>query len=322
VSRRILFVGASGPIGYDYAWSDGEVASREPFAVLEDLNGILICYDQLWFLSRAFCPRDMWDLPYVKFVSDDAALHGLVETAASQADLIRPQQHFRDTVYLPDVIDVVTQGNPSGVDNHSRGIKITPEYDVMGNAGDLHLVASDMLIGSALSEPGLDVLTNSVGTARFVSHTREAAAEELELAVPAWRVAVAAHVATLRIPNVYESGRGGYVEEIEDLRSHPNVGAFRRLLSSSEVSAGEAADAAAEINDMADRFARRYVGKKFKRKPWYVSAGKLAVAPVGNAIQPGLGTAANGGIKVAEYFKDRDDRSVGAWAAFVADLRP
>jgi hypothetical protein len=165
----------------------------------------------------------------------------------------------------------------------------------------------------------LDILTNSVGTARFLSHTRDRVDETLEPMV-SWRVAVAANVATIRIPNVYESGRG-YVEEIEDLRSHPNVKDFRKLLSSPNVDESDAVAAADEINDMADRFARQHLAKRFKRKAWYKSAGRLAVAPVGNVIHPGLGTAVNGGIKVAEYFRDRDERATGAWAAFIAELR-
>jgi hypothetical protein len=101
---RTLLIGASGPIGYDYK---REQVDGVPYPVLEDLWGILLCYDELWFLSRAFCPSDMWDLPYVRFLDEEAT--GGVElsrlhTAASQfQDLLRAAPFVQSPVRLMDV---------------------------------------------------------------------------------------------------------------------------------------------------------------------------------------------------------------------------
>lgn len=135
-----------------------------------------------------------------------------------------------------------------------------------------------------------------------------------------WHLEVAQTLGTLRVPNRYEPGRT-YVPDIEELRAHSNIGKFREMLSDADWTASEASEAAAEISDMADRFARRHVAKTFGVQPWYQTASKMAVGPIGNLIHPGLGSASTGGLKVLEYGRSRKDRRVGGWAAFVASLR-
>jgi hypothetical protein len=313
-------VGASGPVGYDYTREELDGA---PYPVFEDLWGILLCYDELWFLSRAFCPRDMWELPYVRFL-DEWAEGSLdmsrLQTAAAQfEDALRTVPAAPVAVDLSDVIGRVTGADRKGVDNHSRSVRIADDWAVMGNAGDLGLLVGDMGVAAALEVPRLDVLNNSIGAARF---TAQASFDPTFLGEQfgPWHIEVAQRLATLRVPNRYEPGRT-YVPDIEELRTHPNLEKFRAMLSESEWSPQEASEAAAEITDMADRFARRHVAKTFGARPWYRTLSKISVGPAGNLIHPGLGTAASGGLKVLEYGRSRQDRKVGGWAAFVASLR-
>jgi hypothetical protein len=93
------------------------------------------------------------------------------------------------------------------------------------------------------------------------------------------------------------------------------------MLAEKALTGAEASEAAAEITAMADDFARRRVASTFRANPWYHAVSKLAVGPVGNLVQPGLGTSANGALKVLRYTSDREDRRVGGWAAFVVTLR-
>jgi hypothetical protein len=220
------------------------------------------------------------------------------------------------------------------IDNHGRSVKITERVSMMGNAGDIDQVLADMNIGAALDLPNLDVLTNTFGTMRLRALSDADADRDtdgdvggdsyfedhfLQGAVAPWHLAVASNVAALRIPNVYDPGVS-YRADIEDLRSHSNVRAFRDMLTQKEPDVLEAADAAREITEMAGQFARRQVAKNFTRKPWYRSLGRLAIGPAGNAIHPGLGSAAAGSIKVMEYLRRGEERSVGSWAAFVSSL--
>jgi len=308
-------------VGYDYT---REEIDGVPYPVFEDLWGILLCYDALWFLSRAFCPIDMWDLPYVRFL-DESDLGSIdmprLRTSAVQfRDAMRRAPPGGDApVNFGGLIARVTGGNTRGVDNHSRAVQIADDWTVMGNAGDLDLLVADMGIGAALDLPRLDVLNNSIGMARFAAQ-QSFAVTSLDEQFGPWHVDVAQHLATLRFPNRYEPGRT-YVPDIEELRAHPNVGKFRDMLSRSDLTAQEASEAAAELTDKADRFARRQVAKTFRARPWYRTDSKVAIGPLGNLIHPGLGSAANAGVKVLEYGRSRSDRRTGGWAAFIAALR-
>lgn len=321
--KRTLFVGSSGPIGYDYNWTKDEVlGGAEPYAILEDLNGILLCYDELIFSSRAFCPREMWELPYITFIEDDSSRIERVEVAAEQFSRLRrvfgPAYGVTHSSF-PDVIDQITSGNPEGIDNHGRGVQIGDSYAVMGNAGDLDQVFVDMGMAASLEIPDLDVLTNTLGTERLTSVLAEGSGF-LGSGYKPWHLSVASEVAVVSMANTYSPGKS-YFEEVEDLRAHPNLRDFRSMLSSRSIDGASAKEAADEISHMVDRFAKQQVSKRYGRRPWYRTFGRVAVGPIGNFIHPGLGTVGNGALKVVEYVGERQDRAIGKWAAFVADLR-
>src|SRR2546421_3140587 len=84
--KRAL-IGLSTPLGYDYRnpiqpRTDSQPDIPNP--VLENTTGLLLCYDELWFPHRDFCPLDMHDLPYVKFIADDPTLLERAKVAQEQ----------------------------------------------------------------------------------------------------------------------------------------------------------------------------------------------------------------------------------------------
>ena len=258
--KRRLFIGASGPIGYDY---EPSVASDiGPVPVMEDLNGILLCYDELIFLAREFCPADMWGLPYVRFANEDVSAAD-VERLHVAAEQFRPPPGSLDHHSKTTLGEVVARvaGDEGLIDNHSRDVRLAPEWSVMGNAGELNLLIADMGMAAALELPRLDVLNNTIGAERVASQI-EHDATFLGSEFGPWHISVAQSLATLRIPNIYANGKS-YVEEIEDLRAHPNLAAFREMLSATVPTVDEASEAAAEISEMAHQFARRYISFLF-----------------------------------------------------------
>jgi hypothetical protein len=323
MARRALLVGASGPIGYDYR---REEADGLPYPVFEDLWGILLCYDELWFLSRPFCPCDMWELPYVHFL-DEAVDEGfdLARLRLASEQLESAFRGVPSTAPAPlpfgEVIDRVTCGDPSGIDNHSRTVRIADGWEIMGNAGALDLLVSDMGVAAAMDLAHLDVLNNTFGAARFVGVESAMGSAFMGDRLGPWKVDVAHILATTKFPNRYEPG-GAYVPDIEELRQHPNLRQFREMLSDPKWAGQDAPAAAAEITAQADTFARQHVAKTFKKRPWYHTLATISVGPVGNLIHPGVGSAVNGGLKVLDYARARDDRKTGGWTAFVASLRP
>lgn len=68
---RIAYIGLSYPTFYDYLHLAGKTSndiSSSPNPILESPWGLMILYDELWFLCESLCPNNMRKLPYVKFV--------------------------------------------------------------------------------------------------------------------------------------------------------------------------------------------------------------------------------------------------------------
>src|SRR5215475_13683825 len=85
------YVGLAGPLGYDYqnlVRRRKRRASGEPNPILENVIGLLLCYDEIYFLAPQFCPADMRKLPYVKFVIADADLGPAALTALAAFDAV------------------------------------------------------------------------------------------------------------------------------------------------------------------------------------------------------------------------------------------
>lgn len=67
---RTAFIGLSGPIAYDYKNVGDKIHPVEtsaPNPILEDSLGLMAFYDEIHFLAPQLCPRNMRDLPYVRF---------------------------------------------------------------------------------------------------------------------------------------------------------------------------------------------------------------------------------------------------------------
>jgi hypothetical protein len=70
MNKRIAYVGLSTPVFYDYKYSARETNAdtrSSPNPILDSPYGLLLLYDEIWFLTRSLCPDNMRDLPYVNF---------------------------------------------------------------------------------------------------------------------------------------------------------------------------------------------------------------------------------------------------------------
>ena len=318
-----LFVGFSGPIGYDY-WRGGSRPqhSATPNAVLEDVTGLLVCYDELYFLSRDFCPMDMWDLPYVKFLSDDSETLARALTAHDQAtewiaefgslgwgDISRT---FSRTIAAMTHDDM-----GSGIDNHSRGLAHVEGFKLGGNSANTDAVLTDRLIATSLELPNLDVLTNTVASEAMQQLVIDPSPPKT---FDDWHVDVASLLGTVRVPNQL-GPEGGYHEEVEELRAHPQVRAFRDYLSNLVPGVTPPEDAAKEVSEAADDYARQLTQKKHAKRPIYKTVGRGAIGAVLDAAVPLLGTVSGGALDIVNEISARRSLRDTAWASFVVSLK-
>ena len=83
---RIAFVGTSSPLCYaeQITDSNGPSAKEEISPILESPLGLMLMFDEIWFLSRALCPRNMQELGYVRFLDEEGRIPKLEDTLLTE----------------------------------------------------------------------------------------------------------------------------------------------------------------------------------------------------------------------------------------------
>ena len=77
---RRAYIGLSTPIAFDYQTTASKTKadlSSSPNPILESPFGLLLLFDELWFLTRSLCPQNMRKVPYVHFLDEEGLLADL-----------------------------------------------------------------------------------------------------------------------------------------------------------------------------------------------------------------------------------------------------
>ncbi|MGQ7754842.1 hypothetical protein ACUN29_41575 (plasmid) [Streptomyces sp. WC2508] len=109
---RRAFLGSFGPAFFDQAYTHKVYGREVPNAVIENAIGLMLCYDELWFLRREDCPADMQQLDFVKFVSDDAQLTKQVTEARAEGARALERHPGVRQVLMPVVTDPECASSP------------------------------------------------------------------------------------------------------------------------------------------------------------------------------------------------------------------
>ncbi|GAB2835275.1 hypothetical protein [Streptomyces daliensis] len=321
--KRAL-VGLSTPITYDYenVLGQTEHGGTIPNAVLENVTGLLLCYDEIWFVSREFCPVDLRELPYVKFIDDHPDLWQRSLVAREQYDYT----DFRETVTrigearpddYPDVVDRMRRALPYafGPDNHSRGI--TPGFG-QGNSADPVLFVQDLGIAAAM-DMDVDLVSNSIMARALRALGRAAPGGGVET-FEQWQLQAAEEVVALRTID-HLGRRGAYHESIEDLRAHARLQEFRDYMSEADRPDADATALAAEVCRLATRHSVEVMDRFVRGRGKLRTIGRASIGPAGNLVHPGLGSLLSGALSLGEWNKERKQRQNVAWALFVLQAR-
>lgn len=75
-TKRIGYIGLSSPIAFDYSnqasrTSNDTTTYSSPNPIYMGGLGMLLLYDELWFLCESLCPENMRKLDYVKFIDQE-----------------------------------------------------------------------------------------------------------------------------------------------------------------------------------------------------------------------------------------------------------
>ncbi|WP_282845829.1 hypothetical protein [Microbacterium oxydans] len=291
-----------------------------PNPVLENVLGLLLCYDELVFLARQFCPADLRELPYVRFLTDDADM----SAAAGRAIAAYESAERDDWEEYPSFdqfaeISEQMQGEERerfAIDNHTHGLRIGGEA-VTGNAMRLDNAVCDLWIAAELGLDRSDVI--------FSSPAQQALSRQLEPEVVDGqyfghekRVA-ATQLVSLQVPN-FLGPTGSYHEALEGIRDRRDVAEFRQFLLEFDAPIKDGITLADEISraafDVSDELSRRYLAPK----GFFRSIGVPVVRGTVNMVMPGLGNAAALAIEAPHQIGERQFKTRARWAPFIVAL--
>lgn len=237
--KRKAFIGLSYPLWYDYAETrhlKGQKDQQYPNPVIESPIGLLILYDELWFLSRALCPINMRNLPYVCFVDEkypEFDFDRLVEIAEQEYSNIS----FTRTYDLSQVRSLLVNGGQR-LDSHSRSL-LLGKTTVFPTTNERSILVDYYVVEALRNTYGedLEFITNSL-TTNLESNNGTATSEFVNQLI------------IRDIPN-YLTNLGPYHECFEELRESDYLRDFRRWVIDEHTHIQKA-----EIDDMCDSINR------------------------------------------------------------------
>jgi hypothetical protein len=294
-------VGFSSPIGYNFSCN---VESDRPNALLDAPWGILIFYDEVWFLTRHLCPYNLQNLPYVRFVDKEYDL------AALDLPTYDDYAKVRDSIPQPTraearrALDASLRANARPgwrIDTGGPVVKIGSKV-FHSTPHPANLLVDDH-VASIL---GLDLITNG----QTSLYAKQCVAANLAHLLTQCVMAEA-------LPN-FQALDGPYHPVLDDLRSLRSIKAFRR--KAEELVAGrEVADLAelrADLESDFRDFTAQVIQKKVGRWNLFLSVADLVIGnvPILSSVWDNL----KGLHALADAI--RAGRTHG-WAAFVAKAR-
>lgn len=317
---RVAFVGLSTPLFYDYRNPAGRAIAdmqSSPNPILDSPFGIFLLFDEIWFLCRSLCPKNMRDLPYVKFLDESGKLpslsdceskaNNLAETVTADPGFYKQYQEYYDTfkIYRETVkrVGIHWEAAP---DNHTHGLKIG-DIQTSANSISLRNLFFDIEIVNSIGKKNVELITNSFSQ-RFLEEGDN----------PILKAKLAELLVIDNIPN-YLSPQGPYHPCVEEARNNPYLKDFRKWVSAQPVSpdANELLDIKKEVEAAIQKSQDEIFLKYLDRKTQYFSVGRKLAAAAADIFVPGASTVATVLEELSNFFEKGERR----WQGFIVSIR-
>jgi hypothetical protein len=290
LGKRLAYIGLSSPMFYDYTHSAQKVtsdASSSPNPILDSPAGLIIGYDEIWFLCRSLCPQNMRQLPYIKFLDDTDLLKGFTVTSSEIGELTSScftseQMHYHQKAFsqYKDYVKATGVNWVDGVDNHSHELNIKPlASKFSANSMRAELVLFDLAIVAHLGR-GFELVTNSF-TQRLLTPLREVS-----------RNKAGAKLISLRFDN-YQSKKGPYHPIYDELRANPYISDFRKWIAKQHESFSpkEAEELQRDVKNILEGEQRNALLKELSGTPLATSISSILLGAMIEVVSPQLGFA-------------------------------
>lgn len=276
-STRKALIGLSSPIFYDYSQQGERLASElnsSPNPVLDGAYGLFFLYDEVWFLTRCLCPRNMRKASFVHFLDEE----GLITPEVLETNIDRPEYFFADyqlrrfrdfhRSYWTTVrqVGIHWEARP---DNHTQsldvaGAKVSASSSVETN------VIRDIALVARLGNHSFELITNTFTQNLFDRSFRQRQDASL------------AHELVIgRIPN-YLGKLGPYHPCIEECRESRYLADFRDWIAGhpTGLKQNEIQDTQKRVEQEITDLNRRILTRYWDEKRQYTTLGKTLLGKI------------------------------------------
>jgi hypothetical protein len=317
---RKAYVGLSSPIFYDYgnpAKKPDKRQNSSPNPILDGPFGLILLFDEIWFLTRSLCPENLRKCPYVFFVDEKDLLEGFeFDSDYEISDLFDPRQIdaqrggfsvYESTLFAKGI----HWGAGTPIDNHTHELispTINPQLRLVGNSMDARNVVFDLAVLNYLGE-GFELVLNSF-TDRLL-----AGSDLLDVKPQEFSEAM---LFVENIPN-YQTPLGPHHPILDELREKGNLPHFRKWVTSQNkmVSQSELNEVKIAVEATLKETVDDLTSKYFDRKTEVKSLGKTFFGWSLDAAMPGVGRL----YKLYDSWSDHSKREKARWQGFILDAR-
>ena len=315
---RIAYVGLSTPLFYDYHFPATKAPSdlsSSPNPILDSSFGIMLLFDEIWFLCRSLCPDNMRSLSYVKFMDEqdllppieDIKFPDLYEAIKNNKELLAEYNDFHDVFKTYDK-SLKSVGYIWGrwPDNHSHGLKLG---NVIRSANSVRIenILFDIEVVTRLRNKNVELITN-----RFSHRWLQTGSN------PFLQTHVTELLVIDNIPN-YLSRHGPYHPCIEEACENQYLKDFRKWIVQQRLSfdKNELLDikksVESAIKETQDKLFLEYLDKN----TLYKSVGKTLAGTAIDLLVPGVSAIVTIAKEIVSYF----DKGNTRWQGFIVSMR-
>lgn len=312
--KRIAYIGLSYPLLYDYE-NRFELTQNDleddPNPIIESPLGLMILYDELWFLCESICPYNMRKLPYVKFV-DRMFKDFYFEGAKIFMDSDIIEVDYNKEMDYDTILKRMNLVGKKGFDTHTHVLKLgNIEMYANSNVSNLNF---DIYVFNALKE----MTSESI---EFVSNSKYRLNEGYDFGKDTEAIE---KIIIPSIPN-YLGVNGPYHKCMEELRENKYLADFRKWIiqNHNNIQKSEINEISKDINNSIEQ-AKNSVFKKYlddnDKYSFFTSTAQtlfttaVGIPSVGISI---ISAISNIALKAGKICNVKNDR----WQGFVVDAQ-
>lgn len=315
---RIAYVGLSSPVFYDYRITASKTASDDyssPNPILESPFGLMLLFDEIWFLCKSLCPENMRGLPYVKFLDETKLLPSFKNQKYSELHNIEEQILNSKGIRLKRKVvsyDFVRKNIgiywDAAADTHTHDLTIAGEkFSASARVENLFFDMEIVHHLSVATKHEVELITNS-----FSENLLETAEN------PVLKTKLAEVLTIDNVPN-YLTPTGPYHPVIEDVRDNPYLKDFRKWVvgQKSPANQKEILEIKQDVETTIWEAQDKVFLEQFDPKGFFASTGKTILGAGVDVFLPGISTIAAITQDGIDFWRNQERR----WQAFLVSTK-